>query len=63
VAQLPNLEWLNLHNTEVTDEGLLKLKTLSKLEKVYLWNSKATPEGAEALKKEIPELEFFFGSN
>jgi hypothetical protein len=47
----------------VTDEVLLKLKTLSKLEKVYLWNSQATPEGAEALKEEIPELEFFFGSN
>lgn len=63
VAQLPSLEWLNLHNTQVTDEGLLKLKNLSKLKKVYLWNSKATPEGGEALKKEIPELEFFFGSN
>ena len=63
VAQLPNLEWLNLHNTQVTDEGLLKLKTLSKLKKVYLWNSMATLEGGEALKKEIPELEFFFGSN
>ena len=63
VAQLKELEWLNLYGTKVTDAGLLKLKTLPKLSKLYLWGSKATPKGAEALKKELPQVEAFFGAN
>ncbi len=63
VAQLKELEWLNLYGTKVTDAGLLKLKSLPKLKKLYLWDSKATPEGAAALKKEIPEMEAYFGAN
>ena len=63
VAQLKDLEWLNLYGTKVTDAGLLKLKGLTKLRKIYLWDSKATPEGAEALKKDLPELEALFGAN
>jgi hypothetical protein len=47
----------------VTDAGLLKLKALPKLQKLYLWDSKATPEGAAALKKELPGVETYFGAN
>ena len=60
---LTHVRSLILDGTQVTDAGLLKLKTLPKLKKLYLWNSKATPEGAAALKKELPELEAFFGAN
>jgi len=63
VAQLQDLEWLNLYGTKVTDDGLLKLKALSKLNKLYLWNSKATSKGADALKKELPAVEAFFGAS
>lgn len=63
VAQLEHLEWLNLYGTKVTDEGLMKLKGLGKLKKIYLWNSQATPEGAEALSKDLPGLSAVFGAN
>lgn len=63
VATLEGLEWLNLYGTEVTDAGLMKLKGLGSLEKLFLWQSKATPEGAEELKKELPGLEVVFGVN
>ncbi|HBF16996.1 MAG TPA: ribonuclease inhibitor, partial [Verrucomicrobiales bacterium] len=54
------LEWLNLWGTQVTDLGLMKLKDLSKLRKIYLWQSKVTEKGAAALKKELPDLEVIF---
>ena len=61
VAQLEGLEWLNLYGTQVTDAGLMKLKGLGNLKKVYLWQSKATADGAKALKVELPSLEVIFG--
>jgi hypothetical protein len=61
VAQLEGLEWLNLYGTQVTDAGLMKLKELGNLQKIYLWQSKATAEGAKALKADLPGLEIIFG--
>jgi uncharacterized membrane protein len=61
VAQLEGLEWLNLYGTRVTDAGLMKLKEQGSLKKIYLWQSKATAEGAEALKADLPSLEVIFG--
>jgi len=61
VAQLEGLEWLNLYGTHVTDAGLMKLKGLVNLQKIYLWQSKATAEGAKALKADLPGLEVVFG--
>ena len=61
VAQLEGLEWLNLYGTHVTDAGLMKLKGLCNLQKIYLWQSKATGEGAKALKADLPGLEVVFG--
>ena len=63
VVKLEKLEYLNLYGTQVTDAGIMKLKTLGSLKDLYLWQSKATPEGGEALKKELPGLEITFGVN
>jgi hypothetical protein len=52
---------LNLYGTQVTDAGLMKLKGLVNLQKIYLWQSKATAEGAKALKADLPGLEIVFG--
>jgi hypothetical protein len=56
VASLDNLEYLNLYGTKVTDEGILKLKTLGGLEDLYLWESEVSEAGAKALKEELPGL-------
>ena len=63
VAQLEGLEWLNLYGTQVSDAGLIKLKGLGNLKKIYLWQSKATQEGAKVLQAELPGLEVVFGVN
>ncbi|MEN8866586.1 MAG: c-type cytochrome domain-containing protein [Akkermansiaceae bacterium] len=63
VAQLEGLEWLNLYGTQVSDAGLIKLKGLGNLKKIYLWQSKATHEGAKVLQAELPGLEVVFGVN
>ena len=63
VVTLEKLEYLNLYGTQVTDAGIMRLKTLGGLRDLYLWQSKATPEGGEALKKELPGLEITFGVN
>ncbi len=51
-----NLEQLNLYDTGVTDAGLASLAGLKSLKKVYLWQSKATPEAAKQLQEQVPGL-------
>jgi hypothetical protein len=38
----------------VTDAGLQKLAALSKLKRLYVWQSKVTPAGIEELRKKLP---------
>jgi len=56
LAQLKYLSYLNLGGTEVGDAGLRKLFKCKNLREIYLWKSSATSQGAEALRKRIPEL-------
>jgi ABC-type proline/glycine betaine transport system substrate-binding protein len=55
------LEYLNLYNTQVSDAGLDQLKTLTNLSHLYLWGSKATADGAEKLRKLLPEASINIG--
>jgi hypothetical protein len=57
LVRLKFLSYLNLGGTEVGDAGLRKLGKCKSLRDVYLWKSSATSQGAEALRKRIPELE------
>ncbi len=61
LAGLENLSYLNLYQTEVTDAGLAHLEGLKNLKSVYLWQSKVTPDGAERLRKALPECEVDMG--
>ncbi|MHC4954957.1 MAG: c-type cytochrome domain-containing protein [Planctomycetota bacterium] len=57
-AKLPELRRLNLYGTAVTDAGLAAL-TLPRLEKIYLWESKATEQGAAQLRERHPGLKVY----
>jgi hypothetical protein len=56
LVRLKFLSYLNLGGTSVGDAGLRKLGKCKSLRDVYLWKSSATSQGAEALRKRIPEL-------
>jgi hypothetical protein len=56
LSGLKYLSYLNLGGTEVGDAGLRKLGKCKSLREIYLWKSSATSQGAEALRKRIPEL-------
>ena len=51
------LTYLNLYATEISDTGLLHLKNLSKLKKLYLWQTKVTKAGVADLQKALPQLD------
>jgi hypothetical protein len=51
------LVYLNLYATKVTNEGLKQLAGLSKLRKLYVWQSSVDQEGMDWLKQQLPELE------
>lgn len=51
------LEYLNLYGTQVTNEGLKHLARLTKLRKLYVWQSGVNQEGIEWLQGKLPELE------
>jgi hypothetical protein len=53
---LPNLEYLNLYDTQITDKGLAQLASLKKLKSLYLWQTQVSPEGVQNLQKQIPGL-------
>lgn len=58
---LNRLESLNLYGTQVTDAALPSLGGLKRLRKLYLWKTKVSYDGAVALEKEIPGLEWNLG--
>jgi hypothetical protein len=62
IANLKDLEYLNVYGTKVTDTGILKLKSLAGLKQLFGWQSQVTEEGAKALKKELPGLYVNLGS-
>ncbi|MDZ4836420.1 MAG: serine/threonine-protein kinase [Candidatus Melainabacteria bacterium] len=56
IAELPSLISLDLHKTNVNDEGLEKLHGCKHLIEMNLLKTKVTPDGVEALKKSVPTL-------
>ena len=61
LKSLPNLEYLNLYGTNISDTGLQELTDLKNLKKIYLWRTKVTEEGIPQLRAARPELEINFG--
>ena len=59
LAELVNLERLNLIKTGVTDEGLQHLSKLTKLREVFVGETKVTPLGVETLKEMLPGADVF----
>jgi hypothetical protein len=58
LAELPELDWLHIGKTDVSDAGLQELKKLKKLKFLDVtFCEKVTPGGIEKLKKELPALE------
>ncbi|MEK9634723.1 MAG: hypothetical protein VW622_12865, partial [Opitutae bacterium] len=45
VLRLPQLQSLNLCETEVSEKGLGGVKKSKSLRKVFLWGSRVSPEG------------------
>jgi hypothetical protein len=46
----------------VTDAGCEKLRTLNKLEKLYLWQTQVTEAGVKKLNESLPDLEIVLGT-
>jgi hypothetical protein len=49
---------LGLYGTGVTDAGVVHLKALKSLKKLFLLDSKVTEAGKQELAKALPNLEF-----
>ena len=57
VAELSNLEQINLDRTRVTDTGLDNLKALKSLQTLHLSGSQVTPAGVKELRRTLPWIE------
>lgn len=51
---LQNIEYLNLIGTSISDVSIKNLATIKSLKKIYLWKTKVTQQGADNLKKLLP---------
>lgn len=61
LAALPKeLRRLNLYGTAITDNGLDQLAVCRKLEKLYVWQSKATAAGVGELRRMLPQCKVHF---
>ena len=57
---LPDLEWLELYDTQVTDDGLEHLKGLTKLEYLDLYRTHVTSQGVQELQEALPNCEILW---
>jgi len=55
LGDMRSLEWLNLYGTGVTDAALADLAKHKRLKALYIWNTKITGEGADKLRKALPD--------
>jgi hypothetical protein len=60
VAQIGQLEVLDLQNTSISDTGLKCFSGLRKLRQLYLYDSKVTRRGVDALRLCLPDCEVFW---
>jgi hypothetical protein len=51
-----DLRELSLDQTPVSNEGLIKRRSLSRLQEVSVQNSRTTREGVAALNKSLPKV-------
>jgi hypothetical protein len=61
VADLADLEYLNLYGTHISDAGLRHLKGLEYLRHLYLWQTPVSYEAAMELVDQNPRLDVDFG--
>ena len=55
---LSNLKELDLfYSTKITDEGLVHLKGLTKLEGLWLYDTKITDAGVKSLQEALPDCD------
>ena len=57
LKDISNIKTLNLSGTRVTDAGLAHLTVLTSLEFLDLRTTTTTPQGAEGLKKALPNVD------
>ena len=62
MKSLSDLEYLNLYSTKVDDSGLDHLKALSKLEKLFLWQSQVSKEAAAKLGESLAKTDINTGA-
>ncbi len=61
LSGLTKLEWLELTGTQVSNAGLIHLEGLTNLKSLFLDSTRVTKEGAEKLKRVLPNTKVFFG--
>jgi hypothetical protein len=60
LARLKTLQNLDIHNTKITDAGLMYLFGLKRLKKLYLGYTKVTEAGVKKLRKALPACDIEF---
>jgi len=58
---LPKLEVLNAYGTSLSDATLLELAGCDKLQRLYVWQSKVTQAGRDALVARLPQVQVDLG--
>ena len=53
---------MNFYGTAITDDGVMKLTAMPNLKRLYLWQTKVSPETIEKLKQELPACEIVTGT-
>jgi hypothetical protein len=52
---MPNLTWLCIRDTDVSDRGINNLARLTRLRALYLERTRVTPAGVRSLQHSLPE--------
>ena len=61
LAKLRSLTYLSLQYVKITDNGLAKIKTLSTLKTLFMYDTKVTADGVASLRAELPKLKVRMG--
>jgi len=61
LQNLENLTELNLYGTKVSDAALLRLGQMQSLKKLFLWNTRITPQAIADFKIQHPHIEVIAG--
>lgn len=61
LAELPRLETLNAYGTGLGDQGLAAFAATAPLRRIYVWQTKVTAAGAQALRAAHPQCEVDLG--